>query len=396
MKTYLEKDAFIFSGLKTHAQLAEARSFLKDESGNIRPYYDFEQKILKLNANYNQHYLQAEYEFAVHSSQSAANWANLQEDTERYWLQYRTAGDDRVRVSHQKLNKITLPKNDVFWTEYYPPNGWRCRCVAVEVLADNYTLSDSGKAIKEGETATSQIGKNGKNKLEIFRFNPGIEKKIFPPKNAYNKIVGAEEVKEVSKNIFNREKYKPLEDNERFRIEKNRALDRGIDKVYPSLNQYESTCVHMYSMPDAYYGHLNNFNRHGKIRLGARADGFNKDTLELMTNAINSALDKIPDRFNGIVYRGTDLTYEQVKVYEEAWKNKTEHVERGFMSTTTDKNKIFSGDTLFVVEAKNGARIDKLSALPGEDEVLFKNEQKFRIKNIQSEKNGQTIFMEEI
>jgi len=49
MRTYLEKDVFIFSGLKTHTQLTEARSKLKDEQGNIRPYYQFEQEILKLN-----------------------------------------------------------------------------------------------------------------------------------------------------------------------------------------------------------------------------------------------------------------------------------------------------------------------------------------------------------
>ncbi|WP_288897602.1 hypothetical protein, partial [uncultured Capnocytophaga sp.] len=46
MRTYLEKDVFIFSGLKTHTQLTEARSKLKDEQGNIRPYYQFEQDIL--------------------------------------------------------------------------------------------------------------------------------------------------------------------------------------------------------------------------------------------------------------------------------------------------------------------------------------------------------------
>ena len=185
MKAYLEKDAFVFSGLKTHAQLAEARSFLKDEKGNITPYHLFEQKVLKLNEKYNRHYLEAEYQFAVHSSQSAANWANLQEDTERYSLEYRTAGDERVRDSHAILNGICLPKTNAFWTEYYPPNGWRCRCIAVEVLAREKNLSDSKKAIEAGQKATTHIGMNGKNKLAMFRFNPGTEQKIFPPKNSY-------------------------------------------------------------------------------------------------------------------------------------------------------------------------------------------------------------------
>ncbi len=185
MRQYLEQDVFVFSGLKTHAQLTEARSYLKDEKGNLRAYHDFEQKVLKLNEKYNRHYLEAEYEFAAHSAMSASQWANLQSDTERYWLEYRTAGDERVRASHDALRGVCLPKTDPFWDSFYPPNGWRCRCVAIEVLAREKTPSDSQKAQEIGEKATTQIGKNGKNKLAMFRFNPGKEKKIFPPSNSY-------------------------------------------------------------------------------------------------------------------------------------------------------------------------------------------------------------------
>ncbi|MGB0869485.1 MAG: phage minor head protein [Flavobacteriales bacterium] len=194
LKTYLEQDVFVFSALRTHAQLTEARSYLKDEKGDLRPYYQFEQKVLRLNKTYNTNYLEAEYQFAQQSSQSAANWQSLQSNTERYWLQYRTAGDDRVRISHRKLNRTTLPKTDPFWKLYYPPNGWRCRCLAIEVLAHDYDLSNSEKAISEGEKATTQIGKTGKNKLDMFRFNPGQNKTIFPPKNTYTKVEGAQDL----------------------------------------------------------------------------------------------------------------------------------------------------------------------------------------------------------
>lgn len=191
MRAYLERDVFVFSGLKTHTQLTEARSKLKDEQGNIRPYHLFEKEILRLNNTYNRNYLEAEYQFAVQSAQSAASWANLQEDTSRYWLEYRTAGDERVRQSHAALAGICLPKDDAFWTEYYPPNGWRCRCTAVEVLARENTKTNPETAKKAGEAATTQIGKNGNNKLAMFRFNPGQEKKVFPPNNTYTQVVGA-------------------------------------------------------------------------------------------------------------------------------------------------------------------------------------------------------------
>lgn len=193
MKEYLQKDIFTFSQLKTHAQLAEAFSFLKGEDGNLIPYNQFEQKVLKLNENYNLNYLEAEYQFAQTSSQSAANWSALSDD-ERYNLQYRTAGDEKVRDSHAVLNRTTLPKSSDFWLSYYPPNGWRCRCTAVLVLASKYKVSDAEKSVKAGEKATSQIGKNGQNKLEMFRFNPGMEKRIFPKGHAYEKVVGAKDI----------------------------------------------------------------------------------------------------------------------------------------------------------------------------------------------------------
>ncbi len=60
-----------------------------------------------------------------------------------------------------------------------------CRCLAVEVMASDYDTSNSTDAIEKGKVATTQIGKGGKNKAEMFRFNPGKSKKLFPPDNSY-------------------------------------------------------------------------------------------------------------------------------------------------------------------------------------------------------------------
>ncbi len=231
MRTYLEQDVFIFSQLKTHTQLTEARQYLKDNNGNIRPYYDFEQKVLKLNKQYNKNYLEAEYEFAVHSSQSAANWANLQDNTDRYWLEYRTAGDERVRQEHEALRGICLPKNDAFWSEFYPPNGWRCRCIAVEVRSTDGQLSNSTEAVERGKKATTKIGKNGKNKLEMFRFNPGQHKKIFPPNNSYSKVVGAGAIIEKAKK-------EALKQTKRLQKEKRKVKDKEIKQwAFDNINE---------------------------------------------------------------------------------------------------------------------------------------------------------------
>lgn len=184
MRQKLANDTFIFSGFKTYSQLKTASELLLDDAGKPKPFAQFSRDIQAIHANYNQRYLEAEYYFAQGSAQMAAKWANL-DDTGRYNLQYRTAGDSRVRDSHAALRDTTLPADDSFWDLYYPPNGWRCRCQAVEVSKDRYKESDSDAAKKAGNAATTSIGKDGKNSLAIFRFNPGKQQIIFPPKHPY-------------------------------------------------------------------------------------------------------------------------------------------------------------------------------------------------------------------
>lgn len=256
MLSKLEKDIFIFSGLKTHAQLLEASKMLLDDNGHIKSFHAFAKDIEKIMDNYNRNYLYAEYQFAVTSSQMAAKWAEL-DDTERYNLQYRTAGDNKVRKEHKELNKITLPKSDPFWVKYYPPNGWNCRCIAIEVPVDKYTVSDSEKALSLGEKATTQINKDGKNKLKLFRFNPGLEFKVFPPNHPYTKVEGANEVKKIlEENI----KYIPDSLN---KYEK--TLNITIDKtIFNKLNKetplyFKNPKEHANAGPGAYYSPSYNF-----------------------------------------------------------------------------------------------------------------------------------------
>jgi SPP1 gp7 family putative phage head morphogenesis protein len=182
---YFENDVFVFSGFKTYNQLKEASLLLNDENGVIKSFDKFKQDVLRIDKAYNKTYLEAEYNFAVSSAQMASKWLEMEADGDEYNLQYRTASDGRVREDHAILHDTTLPPSDPFWDKYYPPNGWNCRCTAVQVLKDKYPVSNSEEAQKCGDTATTKIGKNGKNNAAIFRFNPGKDKIIFPPTHPY-------------------------------------------------------------------------------------------------------------------------------------------------------------------------------------------------------------------
>jgi hypothetical protein len=208
MKRSLENDVYLFSGLKAHAQLFEASRLLLDDNGAIKSYNSFKTDFNRINKGYNQTYLNTEYDYAVGAAQMAGKWAGFSEG-EDYNLQYRTAGDNHVRDLHAKLNRITLPMSDPFWDLYYAPNDWGCRCNVAQVLKDKYELSNSTDAMAAGEKATTKLGKNGENKLEIFRFNPGKQQVIFPPDHPYKKVIGAKVVeKQLNANgLFNLSDY---------------------------------------------------------------------------------------------------------------------------------------------------------------------------------------------
>lgn len=175
----LQNNAFIFSGFKTHHSLSEVGLALTDADGKVKPFEVFRRDVEAIDKKYNTNYLYAEYNHAVHTSQMAVKWNDFMADDDRYNLQYRTAGDERVRSEHAALDKITLPPSDEFWKSYLPPNGWNCRCTVVQVLRDDYPMSDPAVAKAAGDACTDDP------KARIFRYNAGLEMTVFPKKHPY-------------------------------------------------------------------------------------------------------------------------------------------------------------------------------------------------------------------
>ena len=49
-----------------------------------------------------------------------------------YW-RYRTAGDGHVREPHAVMEGRVYRADDPIWDVWYPPNGFRCRCMVVSL-----------------------------------------------------------------------------------------------------------------------------------------------------------------------------------------------------------------------------------------------------------------------
>ena len=181
----LKQNAYVFSGFKGYHELKEASTLLITEDGKIKPFNAFKEDVLKIHEAYNVNYLDSEYNFAVSSAQMAAKWNDFEQDGDDYNLQYRTAGDEKVRADHAILNGTTLPASDPFWDEYVPPLDWNCRCTIVQVLKGKYEVSNSKDAIDNGIKATTRENAEGINKAAMFRFNPGKTLTLFPEKHPY-------------------------------------------------------------------------------------------------------------------------------------------------------------------------------------------------------------------
>lgn len=179
MRERLTRSNYIFSGIKTFHELNEAFPSMLDENGNKKPFERFLNDVQKINDTYNANYLHAEYNFVQASATMAAKWEQFSEDGDRYYLQYRTAKDDKVRPEHAALDGVTLPMSDSFWETYYPPNGWNCRCTVVQVRKQKYPATEHGEAMSRGEEAM-----NGE-RYNIFRFNSGKQGKTMPDYNPY-------------------------------------------------------------------------------------------------------------------------------------------------------------------------------------------------------------------
>ncbi|WP_431511619.1 phage minor head protein [Variovorax sp. DAIF25] len=65
----------------------------------------------------------------MRSARMAGRWKQLQAGKDRRpYLQYRTAGDSRVRPLHRQWNGLIFHIDSPFYQTHYPPNGWGCRC----------------------------------------------------------------------------------------------------------------------------------------------------------------------------------------------------------------------------------------------------------------------------
>jgi SPP1 gp7 family putative phage head morphogenesis protein len=165
-----------FSGAKTANEILDFESMIYKD-GKIVEFAQFRSEVLKKYNLYNKTYLAVEYGYTVEQAKAAKRWVGIWNDKKLFpLLQYVTVGDDRVRPTHRALDGTVRPVGDSFWSAYYPPWSYRCRCTT--------------KSYESGEIPITEI-MNVKKQVTLppidrqFKFNSGKKKIIFSPYHPY-------------------------------------------------------------------------------------------------------------------------------------------------------------------------------------------------------------------
>lgn len=164
----MQQNLFRFSAAKSVTVKAEMNRALYDDKGNVRDWAAFKAEVDKIDVKYNANYLQAEWQTARQSGHAARNWQKYESQKHLFPnLKYKTAGDDRVRKQHAKMDGVVAPVDDKFWDRYYPPNGWRCRCYVIQT-----TEAVSANIPVSVDEVKPEFEVNVGKKLQVFQEQP--------------------------------------------------------------------------------------------------------------------------------------------------------------------------------------------------------------------------------
>lgn len=118
------------------------------------------------------------YRVNMQAAYSAARYQRLRDnvDNRPYW-QYSAVGDARTRPAHLALSGKIYRYDDPFWTTFYPPNGFNCRCTVI-ALSDRdlarrgiEEVGDSAEFLVEATRPADKFG--NKEKTVGFKLADG-------------------------------------------------------------------------------------------------------------------------------------------------------------------------------------------------------------------------------
>lgn len=74
------------------------------------------------------------YDTNIRMANAAGRWERFERNKELLpILGYLTKADEKVREDHRRWHRFAAPVDHAIWNLIFPPNGWYCRCIVVQM-----------------------------------------------------------------------------------------------------------------------------------------------------------------------------------------------------------------------------------------------------------------------
>lgn len=173
----------VFSAFKSHHKSKELASLIRDENGSLKPFSQFKKDAQPFVDTEYRH-LKTEYNTAVRSARTAANWKKWERTSHLYPnLKYLPSRAAVPRPEHKVFYGTVLPMNHSFWNYHTPPLDWGCLC--------GITNTD--------EEVSADIPDNDVKIAAGLDNNPAKTKKLFSSSHPYESKTSKKEKKIILK-----------------------------------------------------------------------------------------------------------------------------------------------------------------------------------------------------
>lgn len=175
----LRANIYMFSAAKTYQEVRDMTDALVDEEGNLQSFAAFKEAAAGIFTQYNETYLQAEYDTAIGQGAMGMQWNKIIDQKEVLpLLKYTATVDELVCDICGPLDGVVAKVDDPIWDEFYPENHFRCRCTVEQLEEDEAKPSTEA----EKDMATEQV----RGQMSpVFLMNAGKDQYVFSPDHPY-------------------------------------------------------------------------------------------------------------------------------------------------------------------------------------------------------------------
>lgn len=90
----------------------------------------------------------------IQTAYNVGRFAQLKDKGDKFYGQYDAVNDSRTRPTHAAVDGKIFPLDHPFWDQWWPPNGFRCRCSVTPV--HKYVVEEEGLTV-ESDNPTNTL-----------------------------------------------------------------------------------------------------------------------------------------------------------------------------------------------------------------------------------------------